>query len=336
MPLTCASGQFGRLTRNKDARVRWLRVPLHGPTDCSTDLSNYESSISSKMSGVPCRACVSGTLSEITPTGTETTIHGLPTYVARPEGESKGLIIYIPDAFGWKFPNNRALADQYAKNGGFTVYLPDFMNGHALSDKLLDHMEIITAPSSWYTTLFEKPVYILQAIQHIIPFGILCREGAAKPRVVKFLRDLRASPETANLKIGAAGFCWGGLYTVKLAHDTPSSRVQRYGSQNEGVKPLIDAAFTAHPSLLKIPTDVVGVTVPLSVAAGDIDFIMKLPDVEKTKSILEKKGDDHELVIFSGAKHGFAIRGDLKDPKAKEFAAQAEEQAIRWFSKWLV
>lgn len=71
-------------------------------------------------------------------------------------------------------------------------------------------------------------------------------------------------------------------------------------------------------------------------AVGDIDFIMKLPDVEKTKSILEKKGDDYELVIFPGAKYGFAIRGDLKDPKAKEFAAQAEEQAIRWFSKWLV
>ena len=81
------------------------------------------------MSGVPCRDCVSGTLSDKTPTGTETTIHGLPTYVALPEGESKGLIVYIPDAFGWKFNNNRVLADQYAKNGGFTVYLPEFMDG---------------------------------------------------------------------------------------------------------------------------------------------------------------------------------------------------------------
>lgn len=74
---------------------------------------------------------MSGTLSEITPTGTETTIYGLPIYVAcGPEGESKGLIIYIPDAFRWKLPNNCALADQYVKNGGFTVYLPDFMNGN--------------------------------------------------------------------------------------------------------------------------------------------------------------------------------------------------------------
>lgn len=81
------------------------------------------------MSGAPCPDCISGTLADETPTGTETTIHGRPTYVATPEGESKGLIIYIPDAFGWKFTNNRVLADKYAKDGGFTVYIPDFMGG---------------------------------------------------------------------------------------------------------------------------------------------------------------------------------------------------------------
>ncbi|KFY23050.1 hypothetical protein V493_06135 [Pseudogymnoascus sp. VKM F-4281 (FW-2241)] len=287
------------------------------------------------MSEVPCPACVSGTLSEGTPTGTETIIHGLPTYVTVPEGQSKGLIVYIPDAFGWKFRNNRVLADQYAKKGGFTVYLPDFMDGHGMNEMLLDHMHFITAPASWYTTIFEKPIYILQAIQHMVPFGIRCRESVAKPRIFEFVRALRTSPDTANLKIGAAGFCWGGLYTVKLAQDTPSSRVHRYGSEAGEVKPLIDASFTAHPSLLKVPSDIVGVTVPLSIAVGDVDFIMKLPDVEKSKSILEKKGDDHEVVIYPGAKHGFAVRGDPKDPKQKEFAEQAEEQAIKWFSKRL-
>ncbi|OBU00694.1 hypothetical protein VE01_01327 [Pseudogymnoascus verrucosus] len=287
------------------------------------------------MSGVPCRDCVSGTLSDKTPTGTETTIHGLPTYVALPEGESKGLIVYIPDAFGWKFNNNRVLADQYAKKGGFTVYLPEVMDGHAVNEMLLDHMSFITAPASWYTTLFEKPIYILQSIQHMVPFAIRCRESVTMPRVLEFVKALRTSPETANLKIGAAGFCWGGLHAVKLAHDTPSSRVHRYGSEAGEVKPLIDAAFTAHPSMLNVPTDITGVTVPLSIAVGDVDFVMKFPDVENAKSILEKKGDDHEVVVYPGAKHGFAVRGDPRDPKQKEQADQAEEQAIGWFSKWL-
>ena len=78
-----------------------------------------------------CSSCFSGGITPLTPTGTETTIHGLPTYVATPgEGvQPKGLIVVITDAFGWEFVNNRVLCDRYAKQGGWLVYCPDFMNG---------------------------------------------------------------------------------------------------------------------------------------------------------------------------------------------------------------
>lgn len=78
-----------------------------------------------------CPDCFRGGVSLGTSTGTETTLHGLDTYVAKPaEGVTpKGIIIFIPDAFGWKFVNNRVLADRYAEKGGYLVYLPDFMMG---------------------------------------------------------------------------------------------------------------------------------------------------------------------------------------------------------------
>lgn len=78
-----------------------------------------------------CPNCFRGGVSGAEPTGTEMTIHGVPTYVAQPaEGViPKGLVVVIPDAFGWDFVNNRVLCDNYAKKGGFLVYLPDFMNG---------------------------------------------------------------------------------------------------------------------------------------------------------------------------------------------------------------
>ena len=65
------------------------------------------------------------------PTGTETTVHGLRTYVAQPaEGVTpKGIVVFVPDAFGWQFVNNRVLCDHYAQKGGLLVYLPDFMAG---------------------------------------------------------------------------------------------------------------------------------------------------------------------------------------------------------------
>jgi hypothetical protein len=72
------------------------------------------------------------------PGGKVTTIHGLQTYVAAPpDGVTpKGVIVIISDAFGWDFINNRILSDNYAGNGGFIVYLPDFMNGGLSSQSL--------------------------------------------------------------------------------------------------------------------------------------------------------------------------------------------------------
>ena len=66
-----------------------------------------------------------------TPNGKVATLHGLPTYIAQPsEGRrTKGIIVIVPDAFGWEFVNNRLLVDQYARTGDFTVFMPDFMNG---------------------------------------------------------------------------------------------------------------------------------------------------------------------------------------------------------------
>lgn len=81
-----------------------------------------------------CQDCFKGTLrGDAKPTGTVETIHGLPTYVARPDpdsqGEPLGVVVIVPDVFGWELLNTRALADSYARRGPFVVYLPDFMDG---------------------------------------------------------------------------------------------------------------------------------------------------------------------------------------------------------------
>ncbi|TVY33575.1 Protein AIM2, partial [Lachnellula cervina] len=164
-----------------------------------------------------CPACFRGGVSESHPTGTETIIHGLPTYVAQPaDGVTpKGIIVYITDGFGWDFVNNRVLADHYAKRGGFLVYIPDFMNGNSMSPSVLTLMDKIMKPGSWLTAVVYKPAYILQTLIQTIPWFIKTRVSVAKPRVFKFVQALRTSPPpfpTDNLKIGAAGFCWGGKH----------------------------------------------------------------------------------------------------------------------------
>jgi len=49
----------------------------------------------------------------------------------------------------------------------------------------------------------------------------------------------------------------------------------------------------------------------------------------------KKRAWDHESVIFPGTKHRFGVRMDPKDELQMGFVAQAETQAIEWFTKWL-
>lgn len=78
-----------------------------------------------------CPECFSGSVHEGVPRGEITKLHGLDAYVSAPaEGApAKGIIVIVPDAFGWEFVNNRLLADHYVDKGNYKVYLPDFMNG---------------------------------------------------------------------------------------------------------------------------------------------------------------------------------------------------------------
>lgn len=86
--------------------------------------------------------------------------------------------------------------------------------------------------------------------------------------------------------------------------------------------------------MVSMPGDIEAVTLPLSVAVGNEDAAMKGPLIVQMKDILEKKKDDHEVVIMPGADHGFAVRKDPKDPLQMEYADKAEVQAINWFSRW--
>ncbi|RDL29944.1 Uncharacterized protein BP5553_10571 [Venustampulla echinocandica] len=274
------------------------------------------------MSGITCPDCLTGSVKREIPTGTVTAIHGLPAYIARPEGPPKGLIVIIPDAFGWELPNNRLLADIYAKEGGFLVYLPDFMNGHIPSAAAMHAMESLLTPSpSIFTTIFYKPVWLVKVFVAIVPFLLTNKESAIKPKIFKFHEALRNDPETSKLKLGSAGFCWGGKYTILL-------------SQTED---LVDAGFTAHPSKMKFPNDWDKVQKPLAIAIGDVDLGINLKMVKDIKKLLEdmKPKEQNQVVIYPRARHGFAVRANPEEEDQVKSAVEAKDQALAWFWRWL-
>ena len=201
-------------------------------------------------------------------------------------------------------------------------------------------MDKIQEPGSWFTAILYKPVYVVQAMTMALPWKKKTAIPVTHPGVISFFQALRMSPppfQTDNLKIGAAGFCWGGKHAVLLAHGDPSTRVQRSETQINSAAPgpLLDCVFTAHPSYIEVPKDIEAITVPISVAVGDQDSVMKAPQAQQMKDILEAKNSgDHEVTIVLGAKHGFAVRNHPDDKHEAECAEMAEVQAIEWFTRW--
>ena len=102
------------------------------------------------MPGV-CKDCVSGHIHPATNLhGREEKVHGVDAYVCDPsEGEPRGLVVIVADAFGWTLPNNRVLTDALAHRTGCRVYLPDFFAGRWMAHSLLNAMvETFERPKS--------------------------------------------------------------------------------------------------------------------------------------------------------------------------------------------
>lgn len=207
-----------------------------------------------------------------------------------------------------------------------------------MSPEVLTLMDKITTSASIYETIVNKPVYIYRTLAAAIPWKSKTKPELTHPGIIAFLQALRTSaPQfpTSGLKIGIAGFCWGGKHAFWLAADPASSHVVRYGSKSGETEPLIDAVFTAHPSYIEVPKEVEAVSIPMSVAVGDADTVMKGPQALKMKEILDAKKGDFEMTILEGAKHGFAVRTHPEDEKEMECAEKAEVQALEWFARWL-
>lgn len=143
-----------------------------------------------------------------------------------------------------------------------------------------------------------------------------------------FLRELRKD-QSAAIPVGIAGFCWGGLHAIKLSHNTAETTL-------ESGQPLADAIFAAHPSNVNVPQDISDIKLNLSIAVGDNDGVMGIEQIQEAEKILAGKTDvDTEVIIYPGAKHGFAIRASRAKPDSKETkqAEEAEKQAIAWFQR---
>ncbi|KAK0726726.1 dienelactone hydrolase [Lasiosphaeria miniovina] len=278
-----------------------------------------------------CNECIKGTIHAGLPLGTEETIHGLNTYVIGNRTNPRGIIVIYSDIFGLLLPNNKLIADAYAKSGEWLVYLPDFFNGDPAPLKFADVAIPVDASKQ---SALAKYSGLLARAPSIIMWMSRHKEAPTNKVCMDWLEALRrATPPTR--KIGIAGFCWGGKYALRVTRE--ANMVDLDGKR----VPLVDAAVALHPSNLVLPGDAENPVVPISCGWGLEDIGVKIETKAKIEAIHAKAKEagatlpEIEHRVYKPGRHGFAVRGNPDDPAERKCLEDSEKQALEWFARWL-
>jgi len=155
-------------------------------------------------------------------------------------------------------------------------------------------------------------------------------------KVITSIKEEYADSLSSGGGLYAAGYCFGAKYVLLLAGDmhkdvmqgqrTPEAQAEE-GMVKEG--PAIKCGAIAHgTSILK--EDMAGVKVPMSIVAVKQDSLFPDEVREAGKKTLEEKSVEHEVEVFSGVPHGFAVLGDYDDGHIVEAQKRAFTQMLGW------
>lgn len=150
----------------------------------------------------------------------------------------------------------------------------------------------------------------------------------------RILKDLDATIDHLSVltfvddtRIGATGFCMGGLYAFLLAAHTTRLRVAAdfYGRitypERTDLKP-------------EAPLDVAGrVNCPILGIFGDADTVVPLDDVERLRDELKRHRKPFQMKVYPNAPHAFF--NDTRDSYRPDMAKDAWGRMLTFFWKYL-
>ncbi|KAI0794115.1 alpha/beta-hydrolase [Fomes fomentarius] len=139
---------------------------------------------------------------------------------------------------------------------------------------------------------------------------------------LKVINALRAEGVT---KFATTGYCYGGRTGFDLA----------FAGE-------VDVVTTAHPSLLKIPEDLLKYAevakAPLLINSCEVDSMFPISAQEEADKILGggKFAPGYERTYWPGCVHGFAVKGDISIPEVKAGMEGAFKATIEFLQKYWV
>ncbi|KAF2271682.1 alpha/beta-hydrolase [Westerdykella ornata] len=270
------------------------------------------------------------------PSGELTTLNNVPVYIAKPadypHSPSK-LLLLLTGGTGLHSPNNQLQADQFASQG-YLVVMPDQFDGDPAPNAV--DMTKIEETTSWLESVK------LRTAEGVKAFMIdmwLARHTPEKVlpllrKVVEGGREEFADAVANGGGIYGVGYCFGAKYILVLAGEqADADAAQAPRDEEEGPvkrEPVLRAGAIAHPTMVSVE-DLEAVRAPVFIAAVQDDPLF--PDEEVLtpgRRAMEKNGVEHEIQVFSGVPHGFAVLGDYDDPKIKQSQQEAYAQMLAW------
>ncbi|THU91291.1 alpha/beta-hydrolase [Dendrothele bispora CBS 962.96] len=137
----------------------------------------------------------------------------------------------------------------------------------------------------------------------------------AKEWIPKWFDAIKESYGT-DAKYCAVGYCFGAPYALEFAN-------------KEGVA----AVAFAHPSSLN-EDHFRSVKTPLLMSCAETDSAFPLESRRRAEDILVELKAKYFIQVFSGVKHGFAVRGDPDVPDERWAKEESARGILAWFTRF--
>ncbi len=157
--------------------------------------------------------------------------------------------------------------------------------------------------------------------------------------VLTSVKEEYADAVSSGGGIYAVGYCFGAKYALLLAadlhkdvaagHRAPETQAEE-GMARQG--PQIKCGAIAHGTQITVE-ELAGVSVPMCVVAVKDDPLFPDHVREQGVEAMQKKGVEHEVSVYDGVPHGFAVLGDYADEGIVEKQKEAFEQMLAWLKK---
>jgi carboxymethylenebutenolidase len=220
-------------------------------------------------------------------------------YEAVPDGEPRGAVVVIQEAFGVN-PHIEDVTRRVAA-AGYHAVAPDMF--HRTGGAVVDYGDFGAV------------------IEHFIGIG---NDEAILADVDAALGYLRGIGFT-DRRIGIVGFCFGGRVTFLVASQRAlGAAVGFYGGG------IVTTRFPQFPALIdRVP----GLATPWLGLFGDRDESIPVDDVEQLRKALTGAPVAADVVRYADAEHGFNC--DLRPSFNADAAADAWQRTLDWFGRHL-